>query len=330
MPVASRQTSVSEDLDRAVLLVREGHVSRALQDLVDLQMTKEPLPDVVCVATVLECRLARGELRQARALGRDLGAWTGHEGVVGATARHALGELATSSGDPAGAAEHHAAAGSLLGAELDDPEQVPWRSGLALSLAHLGQRAEADRLAREHLDRARETGSPYAVAQALRTAATTNGAGGRLGLLREARATLSTHRAERLAAQIDTDLALLLSFQHDPAAAAEAVALLRSAERYAAREDLFPLQARVRSILERMGEQPLRIRSETWASLTTTEQKAARLAADGLTNRQIAERLGVSVKAVEWHLTHVYRKLEIRGRGALPESLVPRQVGVSA
>ncbi len=138
------------------------------------------------------------------------------------------------------------------------------------------------------------------------------------------------HRAERLAAQIDTDLALLLSFQPGPESSTEAVALLRESEHYAAREDLFPLQARVRSILERLGEQPMRIRSETWASLTTTEQKAARLAADGLTNRQIAEQLGVSVKAVEWHLTHVYRKLEINGRAGLPESLVPRHVGVPA
>ncbi|MGH3360812.1 MAG: helix-turn-helix domain-containing protein, partial [Nocardioides sp.] len=115
-----------------------------------------------------------------------------------------------------------------------------------------------------------------------------------------------------------------------PGSASQAVALLRGAEHYAALEDLFPLQARVRSILERLGEQPMRIRSETWATLTSTEQKAARLAADGLTNRQIAEQMGVSVKAVEWHLTHVYRKLDIRGRAGLPESLVPRHVGVPA
>lgn len=330
MPVVSPQVHLSDDLFRARHLVREGQVAHALKALALMPVPQEPLPLVTRLAMVLECRLARGELTQARRLECDLNAHADRPGTIGATALLALGELAACSGDPAEAARHHTEAGRRLGADLDDPEYLPWRTGAALSLAHLGDRAEADRLASEHLALVRDGCSPYAVAHALRAAAATNGTGGRLALLREARSTLTGHRVERLAAQIDTDLALLLSFQPGSESSAEAVALLRGAEHYAAREDLFPLQARVRSILERMGEQPMRIRSETWATLTTTEQKAARLAADGLTNRQIAEQLGVSVKAVEWHLTHVYRKLEIHGRAGLPESLVPRHVGVPA
>jgi DNA-binding CsgD family transcriptional regulator len=57
------------------------------------------------------------------------------------------------------------------------------------------------------------------------------------------------------------------------------------------------------------------------AVLTDSERRVARLAADGLTNRQIAEQLLVTVKAVEWHLSNVYRKLEIRSRKALAPSL---------
>jgi DNA-binding CsgD family transcriptional regulator len=41
------------------------------------------------------------------------------------------------------------------------------------------------------------------------------------------------------------------------------------------------------------------------------------LARDGMRNREIADLLGVSVKAVEWHLSHVYRKLGIRSRNDL-------------
>jgi DNA-binding CsgD family transcriptional regulator len=57
------------------------------------------------------------------------------------------------------------------------------------------------------------------------------------------------------------------------------------------------------------------------ASLTAAERRVATLAAEGLTNRQIATQLLVSVKAVEWHLSNVYRKLEIRSRKGLTPSL---------
>ena len=107
----------------------------------------------------------------------------------------------------------------------------------------------------------------------------------------------------------------------DPTDAAEAVTLLRRAEAYAGREDLFPLQSRVRRILERVGEEPRRILSETLASLTVTEQTTARLAAAGMTNREIAAELAVTVKAVEWHLSNVYRKLKIRGRTGLADTM---------
>ena len=45
------------------------------------------------------------------------------------------------------------------------------------------------------------------------------------------------------------------------------------------------------------------------------------LAIEGLTNRQIAEALFVTRKAVEWHLGNAYRKLDVRSRQELPEAL---------
>ena len=41
----------------------------------------------------------------------------------------------------------------------------------------------------------------------------------------------------------------------------------------------------------------------------------------GLTNREIAQRLFVTIKAVQWHLGNVYRKLDIGSRGELPAAL---------
>ena len=53
------------------------------------------------------------------------------------------------------------------------------------------------------------------------------------------------------------------------------------------------------------------------ASLTATEAKVAELAAEGLTNRQIADRMFVSAETVKTHLSHVYAKLGVRGRAQL-------------
>lgn len=52
------------------------------------------------------------------------------------------------------------------------------------------------------------------------------------------------------------------------------------------------------------------------------EQRVAALAARGLTNRQIAAALLLSVSTVEQRLTRIYRKLRVRGRAELPAALV--------
>jgi DNA-binding CsgD family transcriptional regulator len=55
--------------------------------------------------------------------------------------------------------------------------------------------------------------------------------------------------------------------------------------------------------------------------LTPSEQRVAAMAADGMTNRDIAQALFVTQKTVEMHLGNVYRKLGVRSRTALPAAL---------
>ena len=62
---------------------------------------------------------------------------------------------------------------------------------------------------------------------------------------------------------------------------------------------------------------PRRRPTSGWASLTPTEVQIAALAAEGLTNPQIAERLFVSRSTVKTHLEHIYAKLDIAGRTEL-------------
>jgi DNA-binding CsgD family transcriptional regulator/tetratricopeptide (TPR) repeat protein len=54
-----------------------------------------------------------------------------------------------------------------------------------------------------------------------------------------------------------------------------------------------------------------------WESLTPTEQRVADLVIEGLTNREIADRLHVSRHTVDFHLRQVYRKLDVHSRVAL-------------
>ena len=56
-------------------------------------------------------------------------------------------------------------------------------------------------------------------------------------------------------------------------------------------------------------------------ALTAGELRVARLAAEGLTNREIAQALFITTKTAKGHLSHVYRKLEITRRGQLANAL---------
>ena len=79
--------------------------------------------------------------------------------------------------------------------------------------------------------------------------------------------------------------------------------------------------ARVRRRLRQLGIQR-RLPAERrptlgWAALTESELAVVRLVADGLTNREVAERLYISPHTVSGHLRHAFEKLGINSRVAL-------------
>jgi DNA-binding CsgD family transcriptional regulator len=56
-------------------------------------------------------------------------------------------------------------------------------------------------------------------------------------------------------------------------------------------------------------------------SLTAGEDRVALLAAQGLTNREIAQRQFETVKAIQSHLRTIFRKLDVASREELPAAL---------
>jgi DNA-binding CsgD family transcriptional regulator len=61
--------------------------------------------------------------------------------------------------------------------------------------------------------------------------------------------------------------------------------------------------------------------TETRDDLTPQERQVAQLARDGLSNSEIAARLFLSPRTIEWHLRRVYSKLGIRSRRQLGSAL---------
>ena len=60
------------------------------------------------------------------------------------------------------------------------------------------------------------------------------------------------------------------------------------------------------------------------SELTKTERRIIALVADGRTNHEIAERLLIRPKTVEWNLSKVYRKLRVHSRTELAAKLGSR------
>jgi DNA-binding CsgD family transcriptional regulator len=76
--------------------------------------------------------------------------------------------------------------------------------------------------------------------------------------------------------------------------------------------------AKARMELARVG-----IRPSAPLGLTPTEERVARLVADGKTNREVAAELFLSRRTVEDNLSRIYRKLGVRSRAQLARSFAP-------
>ncbi|KJK44387.1 hypothetical protein UK23_29655 [Lentzea aerocolonigenes] len=94
----------------------------------------------------------------------------------------------------------------------------------------------------------------------------------------------------------------------------------RAALADAERAGVVELAAEARAALV---ERPALVRCGAWAKLTPHESRIVELALEGETNREIATRFNVTQRAVELHLTRVYRKAGISRRVQLSSVFGP-------
>ena len=82
-----------------------------------------------------------------------------------------------------------------------------------------------------------------------------------------------------------------------------------------------PLAERAHTELVATGARPRRLVFSGLEALTPSERRVAAMAAEGMTNRELAQALFVTPRTVEVHLSSVYRKLEISSRSQLSHAL---------
>jgi len=92
-------------------------------------------------------------------------------------------------------------------------------------------------------------------------------------------------------------------------------AALQTYERLGARRDIGRALAAMRAAAIRRGSRAAhRQELKGWDSLTAMENDIVRLTVEGLTNRKIGERLFISRRTVQTHLSHALTKLEVSSR----------------
>jgi DNA-binding NarL/FixJ family response regulator len=202
----------------------------------------------------------------------------------------------------------------------DAPVLAPWRTLRALALDGLGgdeRRAEAIELAAEEVALAREAGAPAPIGRALRILGTLKREQGLDDLLEAVKLLESSNaRLERAKALRALGVALRLARQ--PSDAREP---LRRALELAAACDADGLADDIRSELAATGARPRTTATGGVDALTASERRVSGLAAEGRTNKDIAQELYVTPKTVEVHLSNAYRKLGIRSRHELAQAL---------
>jgi DNA-binding NarL/FixJ family response regulator len=201
----------------------------------------------------------------------------------------------------------------------DNPSDLPWRSWAAVGLRLLDRNDEARALADEELALARRWGDPHTIGASLRVLGLVEGGESGIELLREAVEVLggSEARLEHVRALVDLGAALRRANQRT-----EARELLREGVDLARRAGALGLAERANEEIAATGARPRKVLQTGLDALTASERRVAQLAADGMTNKEIAQTLFVTIKTVEVHLSHAYRKLEISSRAQLDKALL--------
>jgi DNA-binding CsgD family transcriptional regulator len=192
------------------------------------------------------------------------------------------------------------------------PAYLSWRSIAARAAAALGDRVRGLDLVDEELALARDCDSRRAVGIALATRGGILGGVAGIEVLRQSTLALEHSGAglELARAQLALGMALRRASRRT-----DAREPLRRALDLAHRCGAKTLAETALAELRAAGARPRRQRAWGLEGLTTRELQVAELAAAGLGNSEIAQRLFITPKTVETHMGSIFRKLGTKARG---------------
>jgi DNA-binding CsgD family transcriptional regulator len=201
---------------------------------------------------------------------------------------------------------------------LENPAVISVKSTAARAYLAAGDGGTARALAGEELQLALRFGASRAIGVARSVLGLAEGGAAGITRMREAVATLEGSGAELQLARAEVELGAALRRSGARREAREPLG--RGLDR-AERRGAAPVSARAREELLASGARPRRTRISGVDSLTASERRVAQMAATGLSNPEIAQRLFVTRKTIEVHLSHCYGKLGIASRDQLGEAL---------
>ena len=272
------------------------------------------------VLALVEALLARGDISGAGEVWREAGLEGDRAGgQIDIVRLQTRAHLRAAEGQAQQALEDLFQCGRLEnGYDIRTPALSNWRTDAAGLLGSLGRPQDARDLVREEIDRCRAFGAERPLGAALRTAGLIETRSRGLPLLEEAVAVL-----ERSPARLEYALALLHfgATLRRTGHRTDARRPLGQAIELAAQCGADALAARAHDELIAAGARPRRDPTESRSTLTASELRVARMAADGMTNREIAQALFLTEKTIEMHLSRSYRKLDLQSRSQLKRAL---------
>ncbi|MGW4209468.1 LuxR C-terminal-related transcriptional regulator [Lentzea sp. NPDC004789] len=290
---------------RAAAFHNSGDLARAYTFLTPPVLTGNTDCPAVLLATakLAEVCIEMGQFDEAAPLVTEDGDLLQHINIV-----YTRGRLKLASCHAEGALEDLLEAGRRLAArEMPNPALMPWRHHAVRAYLAMGNRDDAARLAHEELDLAKRWGSTRVIGTALMSVGISTDD---VDVLAEAEQLLASSPHRLLHAQSLYWLGHHLRRKGRTEAAAPH---LRRAFELARQLSAHPLAKLAGDEVREEGDQV--------QGLTKQENRVARMAAQGLTNRQIAETLHLTRRTVELHLSSAYRKLGINGRAELVAAL---------